>query len=72
MSISPLLIPKIEAVAEAARAEGQTVVIDRVLPSVDINNGQYYFQEHEADELLATVPAELSAEDWILYCVQSW
>lgn len=72
MSISKLLIPKIQEIAAAARAEGQTVVIEYQLPSVSINNGEYYFQEHEAEELLDTVPVDLTAEDWILYCAQSW
>ena len=70
-TLPDFLIEQIQSVAAAARAEGQYVTIDHVLPSIDIND-EYHFQEHAATELLNDVPAEVSAEDWLLWQVQSW
>jgi hypothetical protein len=71
MSIPNFLVEQIRLVAAMARKEGQYVKIDNVLPSIDIND-TYHFQEHAAEELLADVPEEVTAEDWLLWHSQGW
>lgn len=69
------LVKQIEEVAKEARYEGQSIDIDPVLPSVTIRRGEddwYHFQEWQANDLLATVPPNVDAEDYLLYTAQSW
>lgn len=69
------LIKQFEEIAAAAREAGCTVEIDHGLPWVAVSDGvggEWFFQEHEAEELLATVPEELHAEDYILAVSQGW
>lgn len=61
--------------AEAERQAGGSIEIDSGIPSVYVkmSSGEdYFFQEHEADKILKTVPANISAEDFILATAQSW
>ena len=62
----------VENIADAERAAGTVIKIDYTLPSIEISReGEvvYWFQEHEAQELLETVPEGLNAEDFLLF---SW
>jgi hypothetical protein len=70
------LANEIANIAALCRAGGQYINIEHGLLSIDIN-GEYYFQGHEADELLAETPewilnAGVSHEDYILYIAQNW
>lgn len=65
----------VENIADAEREAGTVVKIDYTLPSIEISReGEvvYYFQEHEASELLETVPAGLKVEDYFLFAQSSW
>jgi len=72
---------QIEARAEAARAAGQSIEINRSLPTVCIQcdaDNEYFFQEWEATELLddadkAAVQFNVSVEDVLLAAaVRAW
>ena len=68
-------IAQIQAIANAERLAGGSVVINNVLPTVSVITSagdEYFFQEHEAEILLGRVPADLSAEDHILYSSTNW
>jgi hypothetical protein len=89
-------LPTIETVSEIvnqvanaalnARLEGQSVAINRSLPSVSVKTSgdeEYFFQEHEAeqlidraqkaiDELGSESQPVLDIEDYILYLAQGW
>lgn len=71
MSLPEFLIEQIKQVAQAAKDEGQYVIIDPILPSIDINN-EYHFQEHAAYKLLEDVSEDVTAEEWLLWQVQGW
>lgn len=71
MSLPEFLVEQIQSTANAARAEGQFVSIEYSLPYININNN-YSFQEWAATKLLDDVPEEVTAEDWLLWHVQSW
>ena len=63
--------------AEAARAAGFSIEINSMLPSIAITdandpNGGWFFQEHEADQLLSEVPDWINAEDYILAQTMNW
>jgi len=61
--------------AEAERRSGSSIEIDYGLPSVDIRLSggiEYYFQEHEAQQLLDSIPDEFSPEDFLLATAQGW
>ncbi len=60
---------------DAEIAAGGKIEIDSMLPTVDIrmsNGDEYSFQEHEASELLDSVPDYLNEEVFILCCAQNW
>lgn len=61
--------------AAAEREAGSTIEINYGLPYVSIRlsgGGEYFFQEHQADDLLATVPEWVAAEDYLLAQAQDW
>lgn len=72
----------IEASAEAARDNGQTINIYKGVPIVAIDSlkkdsDEYFFQGEQASELLqeaekASNKFGVSEEDYILYIAQSW
>lgn len=69
------LVTQITRIADAAREEGQYVEINDVLPTVLIYRGEddeFFFQEHEAVDLLQTVPDYVNVEDYLLYIAQEW
>jgi thymidylate kinase len=80
------LVDQVQRTAVSAINSGQSVVIDRMLPSVAIYHGpdqEFFFQEHEAKKLLddAEVAVEglvqethqvLVVEDYLLFLSQSW
>ena len=69
------LVKQYERRAEAERDAGTEVDINENIPyiAVDFANGQnYYFQGHEAEELLNEVPDNLDPEDYILAISQNW
>ena len=73
--LSNKLLKQYRKRAKDERDGGGSIEIDMVLPSIAItmsDGEEYYFQEHEADELLATVPENISAEDFILASAQNW
>lgn len=64
-----------ESRAESEREAGGSVTIDNHLPTVTVNmsdGSEYFFQEHEASELLDEVPDNISPEDYILAIAQGW
>ena len=61
--------------AQAARKAGGSIKIDRRLPWIAVVNpdgSEYFFQEHEADELLKGIPDYVNEEDFILAMAQGW
>lgn len=79
------LIEQIRNTAKAAQESGQSVSIDAVLPTVCVTRGvddAFFFQEHEATELLKYVDnalanigeaaIDISEEDYLLYLAQGW
>ncbi len=69
------LADQLEQRAEAEREGGGTIEIDPVLPSVSIrmsSGEEYFFQEWEADELLAKVPENIDPSDYLLAIAQNW
>lgn len=74
-AVPKFLVQQMQHTAKEARKEGQTVEINTVLPSIDIdcgNGDEYHFQEHEAERMLAEVPSNVDAEDYLLWSAQSW
>ena len=68
-------IDQVEGTAEAAREAGWEISIDYGLPSIEIKiDGEvaWFFQENEAFQLLAEVPTDLFAKDYILWVSQGW
>ena len=71
---------QIELIADSARSAGQYVEINPYLPTVLVYRGpddEYFFQEHEASELLDKAETvsneyEVSQEDYILWSAQGW
>lgn len=71
---------QIERCAQAERDAGATIEINTGLPYVAItmsNGDEYFFQEHEADELLDEHNAsadkfDTTVEDSILHSAQGW
>jgi hypothetical protein len=80
------LIKQILSTAKMARASGQSVKIDAMLPTVSViseEGDEYYFQEHEATRLIEDAEATIkglgelaeesvSVEDYLLYSAQGW
>ena len=64
----------IEKTAKAARRAGDKVEINYGLPyvSVKVGHDEYFFQEHEASDLLDEVPDNVNDEDYILWVAQGW
>ena len=61
--------------AAAERAEGGSCRINYGLPTVAVtlaDGSTYFFQEHEASNLLDEVPDNISSEDYILALAQGW
>lgn len=61
--------------AASERAAGGSITIDRGLPYVAIrcsNGDEYYYQEWQADEVLATVPDWIDAETYLLAQSIDW
>lgn len=61
--------------AEAERQAGGSIEIDAMLPSISVklsDGSEYFFQEHEADDILASVPDGFDPEDFILATAQNW
>ncbi len=75
------LADQIAEVADAARRCGQKIEINQVLPYVSVDTGadSYFFQGHEAEELLnaaeetiGTINDNGVVEDVILWMAQGW
>jgi len=80
------LIQQIIEISTAARNGGQSVRIDKMLPSVDVVRGdddEFFYQEHAATELIdqakqvisdlgEEAEVALEVEDVLLYQAQSW
>jgi hypothetical protein len=70
----------IEGTAQASRDAGATIEINQTLPYVAIkqsDGAEYFFQEHEASELLDEHESiaslfDVSLEDSILHDAQGW
>ena len=63
--------------ANAARAAGSKITIDWNIPtvSVEMHDGDYFFQEHEAVALLEEADSNrdnISVEDYIMWSAQGW
>ena len=69
------LILQIEDTAHYCRIEGQCVVINDSLPSVEVHRGpddNYFFQGQEASDLLDECPDYVSRKDYLLWIAQGW
>lgn len=74
-SLPPKMVAQYETRAKHERQGGGNIDIDYSLPSISVtmSSGEdYFFQEHEAQELLDGVPENISAEDFILAQAQGW
>lgn len=61
--------------AEAEREAGGECEVEPRLPAISIrmsDGAEYFFQEHEAEEMLAKVPDNLHPEDYFLAQAQNW
>lgn len=69
------MVQDYERRAEAERNGGGSIEIDFVLPYVAVtlsDGSEYFFQEHEAAELLREVPDNILPEDYVLAVAQGW
>lgn len=69
------MVKDYEMRANAERAAGGSVEIDYRLPSVAVelsDGSEFFFQEHEASDLLDEVPENINEEDYILAVAQGW
>lgn len=81
------LIAQIASTAQVARDAGQSVTINPTLPTVSVYRGEgdeFFFQEHEADDLLTQARetldnlideedvAQIGEEEVILHQAQGW
>ena len=69
------LLAQYEDRAEKERAGGGSIEIDDMLSTIAItmsDGGEYFFQEHEAADLLSEVPGNIHPEDFILAIAQNW
>ena len=69
------MVKSYEKRANAERKGGGSIEIDTKLPSVAVtmsDSSEYFFQEHEASDLLNDVPDNISPEDYILAIAQNW
>lgn len=61
--------------ADCESKAGGGISIDYDLPSVNIvmsDGSEYFFQEHQAEDLLKRVPENVDAEDFLLAQAQNW
>lgn len=73
-------ITRVKQVVEEAKAEGQYVEINEMLPTVVVYRGkddEFFFQEEQATELIEEHEStadklKLDVEDLILYAAQEW
>lgn len=75
MSLQQSILNDIDKTAQAVRASGGRVDINYGLPSIAITNpdgSEYFFQEHEASEILDSIPDEVFEVDYIMWSAQSW
>ena len=66
---------QVEYYAACERKAGGRVEINYLLPyvAIDMSDGsEYFFQEHEAVELLENIPDDIEDEDFLLWQAQSW
>jgi len=63
-----------QMVADTLRQNGDTIVIDRDLPTIEIilSTNEFFFEGQEAQDLLDRVPDDVSAEDYLLVKSQGW
>jgi len=69
------LVKQYEERADSERAAGGEIEIDRIAGTVSIkmsDESEYFFQDHEADELLSRVPDNIQKEDFLLAVAQNW
>lgn len=74
-SIPTRMVRQYERLAKSERRGGGKIDIDYRLPTVYIKTSardEYFFQEHEAQDLLDTVPQNIAAEDFLLAQSQNW
>lgn len=74
--VGPIVQKQIEATATLALNEGWSVEIELGLPMVSIINPdgetEWFFQEHEAQDLLDEVPDNVNEEDYLLWSSAGW
>lgn len=61
--------------AESERQAGGHITINKYMPyiSITLSGGEsYFFEDHEADDLLASVPDWINTEDYLLASAQEW
>lgn len=74
-SLSPALVRQYQQRAENERKSGGYIEINYDIPTIGIrlsDGSEYFFQEHEAEELLKEVPENISAEDFLLSSSGDW
>jgi len=61
--------------AQAERNAGGSIDIRSEISTIEVklaDGTEYFFQGDAADDLLAEVPSEMVAEDYVLAIAQSW
>lgn len=75
MSVPVWMIKDITSTAKAQREAGAFVNIDHRLPTVLVHlddDEEFFFQEHEASELLDHTPEQVSEQDYLLWLSKGW
>lgn len=67
------LYNQIETTVKEFYKEGGKIEINQLYVSIHQPNGEeYFFQEHEAYQLLEEVPEDINEEYWIIWESQGW
>jgi len=69
------LVSQYESRARSEMEAGGTIDIDHMLPTIAIvmsDGSKYFFQEHEAEEILSQIPDNIADEDFLLAQAQNW
>ena len=70
------MIEEIQKTADVNYGFGWRIEINSKIPTVAIKNPdgetEWFFQEHEADDLLESIPEDVNEEDYLLWAMQGW
>lgn len=66
---------QVKQYAESERAAGGRVKIDRLHSTVAVHcsdGSEYFFQGEEAEQLLDTIPDNVTEDDWVMSMSINW